>query len=626
MNITILDSWLRDYIDTNAAPLDIASALSLHSFGIEKITPTAGGDTLYEVEITPNRSDAISVIGVARELLVVLPKHGFSCSWRKQPVISQEINSTKYSLKVDIRDPSLVPCFYAIVLDNVTIGPGPDSMAKRLEESGFRGINNIVDITNYLMLDKGQPMHSFDYDKIIGQTMIVRESLSGEKITTLDGVERTLPSGVIVIEDGSGRLIDLCGIMGAKNSEVDEKTKRVLLFVQVYDPIRIRKASMTLGHRTDAALRFEKGIDYGGVVPALWEAVDMAKKYAGATVESSLVSIVNQEISEKFVKIDYPRIDQVAGIHLDKSIVDQTLTDLGFKIDEDKCLVPSWRYDDINITEDLAEEVIRVYGYYNIKGDLPSGEIPDSRESSCFFWEDVARDYLKYMGFNECYTYSATTAKKAGADALAISNPLNEDVSHLRTSLIPQLLSVLERNQGYSSTLKLYELSATYHPSENDIPLQPITLGVVVKGLNYREFKGYIEGLFLEMGIKNPPDFSINSHSDNILTFEINFENLVTLSTKTKTYTPLTGFNSIREDLTFTIHSGVTYQKIVSVIKESDEKIINLQLKDVFKDSLTISIEYLDRKKQISSTDTQEIRQKIFSNLEKKLSIRLKGV
>jgi len=626
MNITILDSWLRDYIDTNAAPLDIASALSLHSFGIEKITPTPGGDTLYEVEITPNRSDAISVIGVARELLVVLPKHGFSCSWRKQPAINQEINSTKYSLKVDIRDPSLVPCFYAIVLDNVTIGPGPDNMAKRLVESGFRGINNIVDITNYLMLDKGQPMHSFDYDKIIGQTMIVRESKSGEKITTLDGVDRTLPSGVIVIEDGSGRLIDLCGIMGAKNSEVDEKTKRVLLFVQVYDPIRIRKASMTLGHRTDAALRFEKGIDYGGVVPALWEAVDMAKKYAGATVESSLISIVNQEISEKFVEIDYPRVDQVAGIHLDKSIIDQTLTDLGFKIDKNKCLVPSWRYDDINITEDLAEEVIRIYGYYNIKGTLPSGEIPDSLQNPCFYWEDVARDYFKYMGFSECYTYSATTAKKAGTNALAISNPLNEDVSHLRTSLIPQLLSVLERNQGYSSILKLYELSATYHPSENDIPLQPITLGVVVKGLDIREFKGYIEGLFQEMGIKNPPEFTVNSHPGNILTFEINFENLVALSTKTKTYTPLTGFNSIREDLTFTIHSKVTYQEIVSVIRESDDRITGLHLKDVFKDSLTLSIEYLDRQKQISSTETQSIRQKIFSNLEKKLSVRLKGV
>jgi len=624
MDITILDSWLRDYINTNATPKDIASALSLHSFGIEKITPTASGDTLYSVEITPNRCDAISVIGVARELKVVLPKHGFDCSWKSHPEIGHDINSSKYTLKVDIKEPSLVPCFYAIVLDNITIGPSPADMIRRLDESGFRGINNIVDITNYLMLDKGQPMHSFDYDKILGQTMIVRESKVGEKVITLDSVERTLPAGVIVIEDGTGRLIDLCGIMGAKNSEVDENTKRVLLFVQVYDPIRIRKASMTLGHRTDAALRFEKGIDYGGVVPALWEAVDLAKKYAGATVDSNLISIINQELPEKSVKIDYPRIDSVAGIHLDKSIVDQTLSDLGFKINGDKCLVPSWRYDDINIIEDLAEEVIRIYGYYNLKGKLPTGEIPNSRENPCFYWEDAARNYLKFMGFSECYTYSATTAQKAGPNALAILNPLSEELTHLRTSLIPQLISVLERNQSHSSIIKLYELSATYHPVKNDIPFQPTTLGIVAKGLNFLEFKGYAEGLFREMGINDIPDLKITKYPNNILTLELNFEELIKSSSRAKTYIPLTTFNSIREDLTFIINPKVTYQKIASVIRESDDKIINLQFKDIFKDSLTLSIEYLDRTKQISSSDTQIIRQKIFSRLETELSVRLK--
>jgi len=624
MDISILDSWLRDYIDTDATPKDIASALSLHSFGVDKITPTASGDTLYSVEITPNRFDAISVIGIARELKVVLPKHGFRCSWKNQPTISQDINSQKYSLKVDIRDPSLVPCFYAIVLDKVAIAPSPADMIRRLDESGFRGINNIVDITNYLMLDKGQPMHSFDYDKILGQKMIVRESKAGEKIITLDDVERTLPAGVIVIEDGSGRLIDLCGIMGAKNSEVDEKTKRVLLFVQVYDPVRIRKASMTLGHRTDAALRFEKGIDYGGVVPALWEAVDLAKKYTGATVDSNLISVINRELPKKSVKIDYPRIDSIAGIHLDKNIVDQTLADLGFTQKGNLCFVPSWRYEDINIIEDLAEEVIRIYGYYNLKGKLPTGEIPNYRENPCFYWEDTARNYLKFMGFNECYTYSATTAKKAGQNALAILNPLNEDLTHLRTSLIPQLLSVLERNQSYSSVIKLYELSATYHSVKNDLPLQPITLGIVAKGLDYLEFKGYIEGLYREMGINNIPDLKITKYPNHVLALELNFEELVASSSRVKTYIPLTTFNSIREDLTFVIHSGITYQQIALVIKESDTRIVNLQFKDIFKDSLSLSIEYLDRDKQISSIDTQSIRQKIFSKLETELSVRLK--
>ena len=228
------------------------------------------------------------------------------------------------------------------------------------------------------------------------------------------------------------------------------------------------------------------------------------------------------------------------------------------------------------------------------------------------------------MGFSECYTYSATTAKNAGPNALAISNPLNEDLSHLRTSLIPQLLAVLDRNQGYSSVLKLYELSATYHAVKNDLPLQPMTLGLVTKGVDYLEFKGYIEGLLREMGVKNIPKLNIVTHPNHILTLELNFEELTVLTSRAKTYVPLTGFNSIREDLTFVIHSGITYQEIESIIKETDNKIVGLQFKDIFKDSLTLSIEYLDRDKQISSQDTQAIRQKIFSNLENKLSVRLK--
>jgi phenylalanyl-tRNA synthetase beta chain len=162
----------------------------------------------------------------------------------------------KYNLAVEIKDKSLVPRFSAIILDNIQIKDSPAYIKERLEAVGTRALNNVIDITNYLMFDKGQPMHAFDYDKILGAKMTVRESKKGEKIITLDSVERELPAGVIVIEDGEGRLIDLCGIMGAKNSEVDEGTRRVLLFVQVYDPVRIRKSSMALGHRTEAALIF----------------------------------------------------------------------------------------------------------------------------------------------------------------------------------------------------------------------------------------------------------------------------------------------------------------------------------------------------------------------------------
>ena len=257
MNISIPYSWLKDYIKTDAKPEDVANLLSLHSFSVEKIQ-YVGGDDIFEIEVTPNRGDALSVLGVAREVYAVLVNHGHKCEWVKDKG-KKDINlEDKDSVEVVISDKSLVPRFTAIVMEKVKFGPSPKLIKERLEKVGIRPLGNVIDVTNYMMIDRGQPMHVFDYDKILGHKMIVRESLEGEAVTTLDGIERSLPKGVIVIEDGEGRLIDLCGIMGAKNSEVDEKTNKIFFFVQIYDPGKIRKASMSLGHRTDAALRFEK--------------------------------------------------------------------------------------------------------------------------------------------------------------------------------------------------------------------------------------------------------------------------------------------------------------------------------------------------------------------------------
>ncbi len=362
MNILIPHSWLKDYIKTDAKPAEIASALSLHAFSVEKIIETSSGEPVYEIEITPNRGDALSVLGIARELRALLPRLGFKVEWQK--LKNKKGNEAdKLKLDVQIVDKSLVPRFSALILEDVQIKDSPDFMKQKLEVVGQRALNNIIDITNYLMFDRGQPMHAFDYDKIKGAKMILRQSKKGEKIITLDGMERVLPEGVIVIEDGEGRLIDLCGIMGAQNSEVDAKTKRVLLFVQVYDPVRIRKSSMALGHRTEAALRFEKGIDFDGVILALWEAADLMKQYANAKEASKLIDILNVEYKPKEVLVDYEKINLVAGIEIKKKEIDEILQGLGFEFSGQKVKVPSWRYDDIDLPEDLAEEVIRVYVY-----------------------------------------------------------------------------------------------------------------------------------------------------------------------------------------------------------------------------------------------------------------------
>ncbi len=234
-------------------------------------------------------------------------------------------------------------------------------------------------------------MHAFDYDKIKGQKMIIQESKKGEKITTLDGVQRTLPQGVIIIKDGEGRNIDLCGIMGAENSGVDEKTKKVLLFVQIYDPTSIRKASMALGHRTEAALRFEKGVDFEGVLPALNQAVDFLQNQAQAVVSSKLVDIKNIKPKKSEVILDYEKINQIAGIKIKN--IDKILKDLGFQIKGKKVIPPSWRQSDISIVEDLAEEAIRMHGYSNLPSELFVGKIPEQINNKSFYFEDLSKTF-----------------------------------------------------------------------------------------------------------------------------------------------------------------------------------------------------------------------------------------
>ncbi len=640
MNILVPQNWLKDYIKTDAQPAEMANALSLHAFSVEKIIETPSGEPVFEIEITPNRGDALSVLGIARELRVILPRLGFKAEW--QTIENKKINEVdKLKLDVQIENKSLVPRFCALVLEDVQIKDSPDFIKQRLEAVGQRALNNIIDITNYLMFDKGQPMHAFDYDKIKGDRaelgsgqakldakMILRESKKSEKLVTLDGMERELPAGVIVIEDGEGRLIDLCGIMGAKNSEVDESTKRVLLFVQVYDPVRIRKSSMALGHRTEAALRFEKGIDFDGVVPALCEAADLMKQYANAKEASKLIDILNVEYQPKEVVVDYEKINLVAGVEISKKEVDEILTGLGFEFSGSKIKVPSWRHDDIDLSEDLAEEVIRFYGYYKLPNKLLTGDLPKRADQGLFFLEDRIKNFLKHQGFFECYTNSATNEELAGAEALKIANPLTEEFKYFRTSLLPQLTEVVAKNLNYSDKIKVFELASVYLSKEKELPAQPLRLGLVVKGVEFLELKGVIEALQKEIGIKESIDFEIREQGDNVLAAELDFEELIKKAISVKTYQPLNSFNSIKEDLTFIIPSGaggqITYPQIEKIILESDGRILKLNFKGIYKNFLTLAIEYLDTAKQISSEQTQEIRKKIFDRLEKQLSVKLK--
>lgn len=511
MTILVPDSWLREYVNTEATPEQIAQKLSLCSLSVEHIRQIEN-EPVYEIEITPNRSDCLSIKGVAREVAAVLPRFGIAAEFvnKYSSVALDDSGLAELDLDITIQKESLCPRFTAALVDGVVIKESSPLIQRRLIQVGARPLNNIIDITNYLMFDCGQPMHAFDYDKITNHVMILRQARKGEKIVTLDEQARLLPKGAIVIEDGVGRLIDLCGIMGGYNSAVDETTKRVLFFVQVYDPKRIRQTTMALGHRTEAAARFEKGIDLEGIVPGLAQAVLMAKDQAAAELAACVIDMGKKEDKELSVVINYSLINRVLGRKIASEEVNSILSDLGFVVRDKKALVPSWRRGDISISEDLVEEVARLYGYFNIPGQLPLA-VSGSVQEKTFYWEDKVKDILVAFGYTETYSNSALSAdllKKCGFapdQALKLKNPLVKDNEYFRPSLLPQLLEATSFNLNRYDEVKLFEVASTYSPyPSGELPNQPMTLGLVWAEKSpdlFRSVKGEVEQIANSLGI-----------------------------------------------------------------------------------------------------------------------------
>ncbi|MGB6882005.1 MAG: phenylalanine--tRNA ligase beta subunit-related protein, partial [Microgenomates group bacterium] len=380
MDILISDNWLRDFVKTDATAKKIAECLSLSGPSVDK-TEKKAKDTIYHIEVTTNRVDSASVYGIAREAAAILPR--FNIKARFLPLrVKANQKFTKNVKYLDVKiDHKLCPRFTAILIKNVKTKPSPDYIKKRLMAVGERPINNIVDISNYIMHEIGQPVHTFDYDKIAGAKMILRASKKGEKITTLDGITHELPGGDIVIEDGDGRLIDLAGIMGGKNTAIDRNTKNVLLFVQTYNPVNIRKTYISLGQRTEAAALFEKDLDPELVSLAMRRGIDLFIKLTGGKPKKEVLDIYPKPYKAKALKTTLDFIKDRLGVDLSKQEISKILCSLDFEINwkgkELEVLIPSFRAKDISLPEDIIEEVARIYGYHNLPSTLMTGVIPD---------------------------------------------------------------------------------------------------------------------------------------------------------------------------------------------------------------------------------------------------------
>ncbi len=509
MNISVPVSWLRDYLKTDLAAKTIAAFLTASGPSVEH-TEKHGEDLIFDVEVTTNRPDAYSIYGLARETNAILSSNNQKSQLTTPKGLDLNLlPETSYQLPLDvlIKNPNLCPRFSAIVVDNVKIGPSPALIKNRLEACGIRPINNIVDITNYVMLELGQPMHAFDFDKIKDAKMTLRASRPGEKITTLDDSQKQIPTGSIVIED-SKHLIDLCGIMGGANSQITTRTKRVLLFAQSYDAYSIRKTTQTLAFRTEAAARFEKGIDMEGVLPALSRSVYLAKKNTGAKIASELIDIVSKKQEAKPITLSINKLNDYLGVEISQDKAAKILNSLGFKssISNSNSIVstpPSWRSEDVEIEQDLIEEIARIYGYYNLPSQIPTGPIPQTEESDLTKVIPL-KEALKYLGLTEIMTYSIiskeflqlTGVKEDGAVELA--NPLTSEWQFMRPTLLVSLADVIAKNQNLSGDrrIKIFEIAKTYIENGDNLPTQDLHLSIVLSGADFYQIKGIIENVF----------------------------------------------------------------------------------------------------------------------------------
>ncbi len=673
MNILIPDQWLREYLKTTATPEQMKEYLSLSGPSVERILDEAG-QIVYDVEVTTNRPDAMSITGIAREAAVILPRFGVKAEFVNDPYKMMSVPFVKrydregqFKLSITTQA-SLNPRWTSIVLTNVRVGPSPAWLAERLTATGIRPINTIVDITNYLMRAYGQPAHAFDYDAIgkkgDSAVMKLRASKKGEKITTLDGKTHILPGDDIIIEDGAGRIIDLCGIMGGENSSITERTKTIVLFLQTYDPTHIRKTSMKLAHRTEAAGLFEKGVDSELILPALIAGVQLIEDVAGGSVASKLYDLYPDPYVKYRVTANRQKIDRYLGVHLADSEIKGILTKLGFDTTINKTAVtvvpPSFRRD-VTIDVDIIEEIARLYGYHRIESRLPDGEPPMALPDPALSWEEELKIRMRDWGYTELYTYSMISEREMDIFGLSkdasykIANPLSSEWVYMRPSLQPGLLSVIAQNQAITEDLSLFELSKVYHRKPNSIPEEEDILIVARTGEKFFELKGMGEAILALFGITGPypqvgiptswkdpskcltfGDYgSVGLVSGSLLTkldirkpvtiLDLSITKLLSQRKPVGRYVPIPKYPPIVEDLSFIVPEKFAIGPLIEAIKRAHTLISRVTLLDVYEQTRTIRVWYQHPEKNLTSEEIAPIRANLIALATKEFGVKQKA-
>lgn len=657
MNIKITHSWLLDYLDTDASPEEIQKYLSLCGPSVERIEEV-NGEIVYDIEITSNRIDTASVLGIAREAAAILPQFGKRAVLKKKILAIPEL--PEKSLPIEIIDERGV-CrrVLGIVMEVSGITESPSYISTRLLATDTRSLNNIVDITNYVMTEIGHPTHVFDYDRIATHKLILRYAQKNEEIITLDEKKYALDEKDIVIDDGTGRVIDLPGIMGTSNSVVTKDTKRILFFIESNDPVSIRRTSMRYGIRTMASTINEKNPDPELAYTAFLRGIELFKEIGNARIVSPLIDIYPVKQKKGTVITSKNFINSKVGVHIPLKTIVSILTNLDFvvvaKDDILTITVPTHRVADVSIPEDIVEEVARVYGYFAIPSVLqpPTYVVQPKMTENLFHYQYEVKSFLKHKGYTEVMNYSACSKSlldsfaQKDSDYLYITNSISEDIKYLRQSLIPSLVKNIKQNEGFADLMYFFEIAKTYIPKTRCLPQEEFMLTLstnasledikkivlsLLDDLNisaeieqkgnspffHQKIQGTIIGEEKVFGIcgQVSPEYSRNLGIDKpIYAAELYFERLMMAARKMPIYKPFSQYASINLDLS--VKKRKSYADMKRIAFACAPHLISFSIKDSYKESVTLHFSFSDSKRNLTEKEAQEELESIKLNLLK---------
>ena len=627
-------------------------------------------DTVFEYEITNNRVDCYSILGVAREAAATFHKD-FVMPPVKKVGNSEDVNDY---VKVDVQATDLCPRYTARLVKNIKLAPSPEWMQRRLAASGIRPINNIVDITNYVMEEYGQPMHAYDYDTLAGGKIIVRRAEEGEEFVTLDGQTRKLDPSILMICDAE-KSVGIAGIMGGENSKITDDVKTMLFEAACFDGTNIRLSAKKIGMRTEASGKFEKGLDPNLASEAIDRACQLIEELGAGEVVGGMIDVYPEKNTEKRIKFEPDKINKLLGIDISAEEMLGYLKkiELVYNEETNELIIPTFRQD-LECGADIAEEVARFYGYANIPTTLPSGEATTGKLSFKMRIEGVARDIAEFCGFSQGMTYSFESPKVFDKlllpedsplrKAIVISNPLGEDFSIMRTTSLNGMLTSLSTNYNRrNKNVKLYELGNIYLPKALPLTELPdermqFTLGFYGDG-DFFSMKGVVEEFLEKVGMRNKPEYDPNAgktflhpgrqanivydgevigylgevHPDVLDTYSIgekayvaviDMPHIVEKATFDRKYEGIAKFPAVTRDISMVMDKSVLVGTIEDIIEKRGGKLVESyklfdiyegsQIKSGFK-SVAYSISFRAKDRTLEDKDINPIMENILKDL-----------